>query len=475
MFRNNFFLFLFLFFSLVFAQEQNWQIAAQEFELIDVPDHVSFFSTAVPTLILAQISMNSNRIISSDEIYLKEKQRLEELYISALRERVKLKNELNMMYFFEGTKKERTNKIKVQEKKIQQKELDLNIIKKKIDKNEKSKASEKPKEVTISLWNNGSSLYKIKQDKTTKASLRADGISFLISGSLEDLNGYVLAHITCISSIPGVETIEIEKAAAYDEIDLLVERIQSSLFSVIVNKKIISMELTCIPSDALVFIDSELIASDHIFFIAEGKHVIQAQASGYESALWEGIIAGNEEFSILIQLKPKKTQKIAFTFDSQTNLYFDGMWYGGLQIPVSLTHFPSLGYLEQNKVKTWFVINENVFNSESQSLFQVHTNKIPVQQKIEKQRSVLYWSLGAFYFSLPIAMFFYGKSEVMAKAYLDDRLPQTDKNYKTIINFMNASSISQGISVVLGINYFFQLGRYFWMAEKVLPQTIGDL
>ena len=99
-------------------------------------------------------------------------------------------------------------------------------------------------------------------------------------------------------------------------------------------------------------------------------------------------------------------------------------------------------------------------------------NTKTVQSQIEKQRSIMYWSLGALYLSLPATLILTGLRNDKQNAVASGRLPSTADNMRQIKNFTIASNVMIGVTSALAVNYFVQVILYLVKADAALPKVL---
>ncbi|ULQ59932.1 PEGA domain-containing protein [Brucepastera parasyntrophica] len=271
---------------------------------------------------------------------------------------------------------------------------------------------------------------------------------------------------------------EIYEVAPYDEVELLVNSLIRQLVPEISNRNPVQLHLSVQPEDARVFIDGVLISDiSEPLTVFSGQHTISVSATGYQSATKTAVFDGSDNFSISIELE--KTELVVLEVDtgsSSASLYIHTEYFGQTPETVTLPSLPTIGQLVSKEVVTYFVFNpdkiKNNDTAEGDEVFMsVKPNKIQTEQRIEKQRNVLYWSLGLLYLSLPPAMLVNGIWNDKYRAYELGRLPQTDDVINNI-NAWNVASIATiGVSVGLGVNLIIQLTRYLIAADQTVPKV----
>lgn len=463
---------------------ETWTVAAEKFSLVNVPSSYSYFSEVLPSLILNELPMPLFRSVEHSESLLRKKASLENSKIALIREQASLRSELDQVFFFVGTEEVKNKKKKDIETKIEKNEVAIkNIYANLLDIDADSKDTG-PVESTVALWKNGSELYVRKTDITLAASLRADSVSFLLTGTVEDLAGYVLVSISAQTGVPGMDPIEASAAGTYDEIDLLANELADRLLALISNKQPVSIRLQINPPGSRIFVDNVLIDTEQPLILAEGQHTFRGYANGYRTSEWTGFIGKHSQFRVKIDLQPLTPVSISFTTIKPATLLLESAYYGSLDRQIPVAHFPAIGTVLFDESALWFVLDTSMLSGSQSSTaldaivqpLNVDLKIPPVKTKvrIEKQRSLLYWSLAALYISLPVSMMTYGKTDMMRRAYIDGKLPQDDDSIREINTWITASTVTQAVSIGLGCNYLVQLIRYFIAAEQAVPRIVTN-
>jgi len=481
--RNKIFLFcIFLTISVGSLWCENWTIAAEKFELIDVPPQYSYIQEVLPSLLLSAIPSQVSRSVSADETVFRKKASLNADYIKRVRERSSIYSELDNLFFYSGSEKDKKKKRTDILKKIEKKEIELEKTKAEIDALDSGVFTVESAERSISLWKNGAELYVRKSDTPLSLSLRSDSVSYLITGTVEDLGGYAYVSLSSVTGIPGIEPFSVYAAAPYEEIDFLAKELSWLLVSSITNKKPVNLQLISSPTNARIFIGEMLVSADETVVIPEGTYTIRGQATGYHSSEWTGFIGGNDTFRVEVNLTPITPVNITFRTEAAVSLMLGSRYFGDTEHPIPVPSFPVIGSLASGDTVSWFVLDQKLISrpvdtslSESDHTLSVDVrkNSINTKKRIEKQRNTLYWSLAALYASLPFSLMLYGKTDMMKRAYIDGKLPQDDATVHEINNWITASSVAQGVSFGFGLNYIVQLVRYFIAVDQVVPQTVS--
>ena len=97
----------------------------------------------------------------------------------------------------------------------------------------------------------------------------------------------------------------------------------------------------------------------------------------------------------------------------------------------------------------------------------VRASTSDISTEIEKSRKTMYNSYAALMLSMPLLFFSNGTQIAAKNAYLYGM-----SDIKRSQQWMNVRNFSNALSITLGLNFAFQLGRYLLKANSVLPQEI---
>ncbi|MGP1439547.1 MAG: hypothetical protein ACTTJ3_02270, partial [Treponema sp.] len=100
----------------------------------------------------------------------------------------------------------------------------------------------------------------------------------------------------------------------------------------------------------------------------------------------------------------------------------------------------------------------------------VRLNQKETKKLVERQRKIMYWSLGTLYAILPAYLILNGVYSDKALAFNDGRLAQTQENAQNIKNLSVANITLQSLAIVAGINYFIQLVVYLVFSDRAIPR-----
>ena len=237
MFRAKCLFLLFFFFSIYLsAEEDTWIIAAAPFATVDVSPVYENLSTIIPELILSRISSIGSRLVMYDEEHGRKIKTMEDDRLALIRERASL--------FSIDSESDRRQAKKDANVKIKAKEKEIRKLNDKIDTVRLEGGSEYTNTaVNITLWNSGEKLYTKSGDVSLRAALRKDAISGLITGTIEDIAGYIYVTAQIETGISDIPVVTVSDITSYDDIDSLVTYISSELLPEVACRTPVSLNI----------------------------------------------------------------------------------------------------------------------------------------------------------------------------------------------------------------------------------------
>jgi hypothetical protein len=272
-----------------------------------------------------------------------------------------------------------------------------------------------------------------------------------------------------------MESTTVTDAAAWEDIDLLLTSLASRLLPGMTNAETVELFLSVEPPDSRVFIDGRLITDPAASItITRGTHVITAFADGYAGSEKSAEFDGSDRYSIAITLEKMQTQEYTFTTSiDPSRIFINGKLIGDTPAQVFLPRLPAIGEAINEDITTYFVFDPSTGPIVSDTSIPLHiqSNRTATNERIERQRKILYWSLGALYIALPVSMLSYGATLNRTLAIEDGRLPYDSATAAELERWQNINTVSQAISIGLGVNFVVQLVRYLIAADQTLPET----
>ena len=496
---------VFLFFlinAVLFCTEENWIMAAVPFNTgtsIDSQEALEHAAETLPRLLLDYLEGSGNRVMEDDEI----KNRV---LFSLMTERQELFNQLSSelrnrdsIMFNSSTSIEKRKQKKESAARIEdlQKKIRTNLAKATdplgIDETVKKKDLPVGQKVayisplrpgdklSLVTWRNDSSLFfdKKNEDETDfdyEQRVVNAGISALISGSVSERAGFLRATVS-LSIYPGSEiAATVSDVGSLSDLPALAELLGQALYPAVINSKPVRLRFEINPPEAAkvakIYVDGISMISDDQD-LQSGVHDITIDAAGFKSKEFSYDFYGEEEF--LVRVTMREDQKMKVFLDSTTTS--SGQFYLNA-IPVenaaeaSLSYGTALGEFESVEGYNDFFLLENNNPQTMQGPFQlqkinVRASTSDISAEIEKSRKTIYNSYAALMLSMPLLFFSNGMQIAAKNAYLYGM-----SDIKRSQQWMKVRNFSNALSITLGLNFAFQLGRYLLKANSILPQEI---
>lgn len=462
-----------------FAEETEWVIAAEQFEAIDLPAAYSNFAVAVPKLLMSRLSAVTSRDVLPEENQRRELAALAESRISLVRERSDAVLARDRLALASGSTLSRDQKRKELDRKIRDTEKKLSGLDDRTTRTLSSAPGvKKPVTARLKPWKTGGELYVRGANMSLRKSMARDGLSGLVSGSVRDLAGYLLVTARLDTGAGSDSALTVSEAAPYDEIGDLIERLAARLIPEIANQNKVVINLNVTPPDARVFIDNRLVTDLALpVTVFAGTHSISVTAPGFVTASRTADFGDRTDWKVSITLVPEAVAPVTLDADSHpAQAFFGAGIQGELPLTATLPGRAQIGEAVTAAGTTWFVLDpssrKDGGDGGTETLeLTIDTNRKNSKTRIAKQRSVLYWSLGALYLSLPASMLSGGIYTSKYAAWQDGTLADTEAARQDILTWSRVSNVTTGISIGLGVNLAFQIARYFIAADQVVPKS----
>ncbi|AIN94834.1 PEGA domain-containing protein [Treponema putidum] len=479
--KTSFILFILFFmsFDLCAQKSENpnsdWTIAVSEFKTEDLPSSYQSYKTIVPEMFLIYMDTGAKRIVPFEEKKMRALMEVSNKKLRLIKERAKLIKDRDDLFLSVEDKKTKDEKEKKLKEEILKKEKDIYAadIDIKIE-DTRFFTSGDPK--AISLWKHGETLYKIPENSNLGENLKKENISAIIYGSVKDISGYMVITAYLDTGLPGMKVYEFSGAGRYDDVETVVETIARQIYTIIQNTKEVKIFFDVSPKNAKVYIDSKLINDfSKPVILREGVYQVSASAENYVEETKKIELKDKDSYTLKINLKQAETLKIGFNLKSAApDLFFKSRY--SIRIPgiIDLPKTKSILEFEEKGVHTFgfFEPSPDILLSNNVRNMIIKLNKKNIKDSIETQRKILYWSLGAFYISLPITMILKASLDDQIYAFQNRKLPYTQSEVDRINRFGMTQNVFQGITIVLGVNYFIQLIIYLVKTDKALPRKI---
>lgn len=516
--RKRIFLILLLFsFSTVIFSEESWIIAAQQFENVrGNNDSVSNGITAMfPKRILEKLSSSLYRNVTSDEEHYDEILKLKTQRTSLF---LQLSSEIkkrDSLVTYSYSEKELNRKITEENKKIEEikKSIDENLEQqKKLEEEIENGSSEEDSENSnffsdlIDSVKNGKSSSDSKS-QLKKVSLYKNDFSVLFEPSrlaessgyessvyekeavAEKINGVITGKISMYGEYFSL-TVELylypgcKKAASVTEVgsldyaDITAASVAGQLTPFISNSLPVKINLSIHPEEAAegsFFVDSELISlsgsEEKNITLESGVHLLQFSCPGYKSISFSYGFEGNRTYDIDVKMEASEEKTITIQLPQTVtgDIFLRGnktSLNSVSQSDITINDSKLLGIVvSENNDKGFFVIPEGL-SSTSEAL-QLNLKSIDHSAYIEKHRRSMYTSYSILLTSLIPTFFTMGQSNIYSTAYSGGYLGSD--SYAALQGWNLASKICTGVSIGCGVWFVYELVRYLYAANSVLP------
>lgn len=489
------------------AAAQNWVLSAVPFEYRSTSktsgDSVRAAAEELPKLVLAELQGRGSRILEESEIEQKVlydlRQERQELFVQ-LSGKIAEKDEL---FFAAGSAygKKKLEKQKDSEIAQIQKQIEENLKKAAnplgafAAENTKSSRKNQKIEYLSELRPGDSAQLAIYKDSAEELfTPRCDDetlddfenravenkIDGIITGSIIERAGFLQATVNLVL-YPGAKIeCTLNDIGSMKDLGALAATLAKSLYPYVINSKPVKLRFEIFPAEAAkiarIYVDGATPQNSGEIDVQNGKHQVYIYAEGFESKSFSYSFTQTDEFVIQVKMPKKEIVRIALASANR-----DGDFYANA-MPVqdkndlSLDKGHTLGEFAGENGKSQFFMLDNQPGNKSGAEQSGKLNFKPITfndslldfpAQIEKSRSDLYNSYAGLLISLPFTFFSKGMSIAMHNSYLYDRADPADVTHWKLYNYAFTT-----VSAVMGINFLYNVGRYLYMGNSLMPQTL---
>ena len=503
------------------AEPETWVLAAQAFTLAqkNAPSlSASHFASVLPQLLLEQISIDGTRMLPSQELL---DRRLDTLQT----ERLSLFLQLSREYQARDALVLTHNKPKKLARALEQAQEKIDAIQRQIDENlaaaeevrdefrpkiEREEAiargedvaseekrgwrfpfffddEERQQNETVTIYRNDSTALFSPSDSARAEGLSSRvyekevagaGINGVLSGSITGYGDYLAVSVD-LYVYPGARRVGsvMEVGTVGDQMDLA-ERIVQKLVPAIANSLPVILRFEVTPEEAAI---SASLTLDGMVYtsipeslqVDASVHTISVAAQGYETASFTYKYEGNERYRIAVALTPASEGVLNLRLKSAR----DGIFYPkGFErqdvdgenraARVAVNGKAVIGVFtageEKNAPGAFFYIPESLAQDGADLM--VDAKPFDRAANIDKRRRWMYTAYTALICSLPFTFYCTGNFTVANNAYAMGR-----GSYDEAKKWQTRGYIASGISIACGAWAVFELVRYLWAANQVLP------
>lgn len=442
-------------------------------------------ATDIPTLILEKVAGNASHVLSLAEgldrqIFQLQTERLS-LCLQLSRER-KVRDGIVLK---ESNQRKLKKQLSEAEKKIAELEESIrrNLAATEVLKARYDSAQDGPsvvEEVTV-LDKEAFTLLELPDGSDAGQVALAQGLSGLISGSIESFGGFisVTAELHCYPG--GWSAGSVTEVGELNELSELADNLLVALIPKIANTMPVQIHFSVSPEEALascqIFIDGILQKEGaDTATVSYGEHKVEVCADGYFTKSVSYSFTESQHYSMVVPMEKllDGTFDLTFIGDGNGTAYANAGELGPLspgrrKLPVTINGKPVLGR---------FISAADVAESGMDSYYYaapalqtdggalaVKLKERPGEKEIHERRLWSYRAYSAFMITLPIAFLAYGNYTEVLDGYR--RKGELRGNLDNAADLSNAAT---AVAAVAGGFFLFELFRYIHKVSGLLPQ-----
>lgn len=513
-----FFLFFSVFLPAIFGAENAvWTIASQKFVFAKGQSDSSInkaLSETIPVSILEKLNKNLERNVMPDEIYSRKSKEL-------LKSRQSLFLQLSSAYQKRDTLFLENISQKALEKKIKEEEKNIREIQKKIDDNLKEQAElslkteaqleqinnnvsennnselELYKQLFKNIFKNEKSVIQKEQivfykndysvfydpsEKTKNLSplskefadeIFSKNINTLMTGTITKYGDYLNVKVEVIL-YPNAKVIgSFVEIGSIDDLEFITSSLASQIVPSLTNsmpvKVIVRIDPPELQNITRIYIDDVLFNSSESFILESGVHNVQFVADNYQTVGTDYYFEGNTQYSIDVKLTEKKDGQITLALVKPV---FGDIFANGQPVEketnrkskISINGNEILGeFLSEDGENAFFYIPQKQLLEDN--FVSINPKPYDREKYIDTRRKWMYGSYSLLIVSLIPTFISAGELNNAVKLYNDGIW-----DYNKAKPYENTANICSAISIGCGVLFVFELIRYFYAANSVLPQ-----
>lgn len=513
-----FFIFFSVFLQNIFCTEKsNWTIASQKFVFAKGQSDSSInkaLSETIPVSILEKLNKNLERNVMPDEIYSRKSKEL-------LKSRQSLFLQLSSAYQKRDTLFLENISQKALEKKIKEEEKNIREIQKKIDDNLKEQAElslkteaqleqinnnvsennnselELYKQLFKDIFKNEKSVIQKEQivfykndysvfydpsEKTKNLSplskefadeIFSKNINTLMTGTITKYGEYLSVKVEVIL-YPNAKVIgSFVEIGSIDDLEFITSSLANQIVPSLTNsmpvKVIVRIDPPELQNITRIYIDDVLFNSSESFILESGVHNVQFVADNYQTVGTDYYFEGNTQYSIDVKLTEKKDGQITLALVKPV---FGDIFANGQPVEketnrkskISINGNEILGeFLSEDGENAFFYIPQKQLLEDN--FVSINPKPYDREKYIDTRRKWMYGSYSLLIVSLIPTFISAGELNNAVKLYNDGIW-----DYNKAKPYENTANICSAISIGCGVLFVFELIRYFYAANSVLPQ-----
>ena len=213
-----------------------WTITAAKFTLTDVPALYASYSTALPAMLNLFCSVPASRLVTPEEKKARQLIDLAAKKRALIRERASVIAERDALYLAVMPEKEKLKKVASFNKKVTEKEADIQKAQEKIDAllNDTSFTADT---FPVMIWKDGQQVFELPESANLLQTLKSENIAAVINGSIEDLAGYMYVSVVLTTGLPGMPVYRFSEAGPYQSIETIARSLAAQIMAAVKNSQ----------------------------------------------------------------------------------------------------------------------------------------------------------------------------------------------------------------------------------------------
>lgn len=517
-FKNS--VFVLVFCCPFFSFADDWVLAGQKFTFAQKGVENSSnakIASVLPQLILEQIAENSIRSVSSQEQLDRELYALQTERLSLFLQLSKENKTRDSLVLSKTNPRELKKAIREEEEKISEieKKIDENLSavqktkekysrqialengeffdEKKHDDNffgklpfafmkKKDGESKKINENVVLYKNDPSSLFSPSENALAlgeesfsfNSEISAAKINALLAGKIALYGEYVSVTVKLYFFPGAASSPEITEVGNANDLVSISQNIARNLMPEIANSVPVKIKIEIEPEQAaksgIVSVDGVIVPAKEEVIVNAGVHSITVSANGFEKQTVNYAFAGEDFFTVKTTLRPlvmgnlelclKKMAKGVFYFNALDSSPVDEE---NSFAASTVNGRPILGIFENSEGESAFIyISEKL--AQDGNILSVNAKPYDREKHIDRQRRRMYTAYSVLICSLVPTFFTVGNFTAVNNSYAAGRA-----NFDEVEKWQKYSYYSLGVSCTAGAWFAFEMVRYLFAANEVLP------
>lgn len=485
-----------------------WILAAIPFEFENV-DLTAEFSKAIaediPSLILEQVSSQAIRVPSAREILNRNRDELRTERLALFLELSKAEKTRDSIVLQNVTEKKMKKLLEAQEAVISELHKKISENLQKNDRSGKNATDDILKEESffdapkgprdffasgqepISIYNDDpSKLFTLPKDVSStdysgyafENAVNSAKIKGLISGSIRAYGGYAAVTAELHLYPGGTLSATVTEVGLLSSPLQLARNLARSLMPQIANNPPVVLQIAVEPPEAfqkvVVGLDGIIFPSVPNSLVTDrGMHELSFEAEGFRNAYVSYSFSEKNSYKIDVSMIPENPKTVSIRLVNPVPGIFSSDAVNSFSLSpedpetqISVDGRPVIGHFtSEHDISSFFYISEAMLAKNDS--FEIDALDYDVGENIEKRRRKMYTAYSALIMSLPFSFYNYGtfvnKLNGNASGIVD-----ADE----VERWRNRALVCVGISTSLGVVFAYQLVRYLFSTNAVLPQTV---